>query len=203
MATPKFEFDSAYQGIIQERNKTRIVFINGILTNKSGFNDGKDANDKLTLTNHPNSIEFKPVYNPSSSPLGAPGLVDTYRSFHQKISPLLFQPALDKWNAEVNFNSQEWLENINAKILTSLANSSHELMSIITDQEAKEVAKFVNKYGNWEKFNQALENNTIFPAQYTENWGSVPNDLLEAFAQFMSEPASKASESVNNTWVSC
>ncbi|MEG4795681.1 calcium-binding protein, partial [Microcoleus sp. LAD1_D1] len=209
--TPNFDFDSAYQGIINERNKTRVVFINGILTSESGFADGKDANDKLTLTNHPNSIEFKPdlrefkpVYNPTSSSPFLPGnlgllesLVTTYSSFHEKISPILFQPALDKWNAEVNFGSQEWLDNINAKILTALANSSPDMMSVITDSEASEVARFVNKYGDWGKFYQALENETIFPPQYTVNSSSVPNDLLESFAQFMSDAPSKASNSVN------
>lgn len=200
--------DLVLKKIIDERSQTQVVFMNGILTPQSKFDDGEAADSAFKLTGTVNSIDFKPQYNPTSVPTGpglfdlfrggvAPGLEDAFRDFHQQLSPILFQPALDKWNRDVEFLSPEWLSNIENKNLVSKVANSQSKLKRINPLEIIKTVNFLEKYGDLENLQEKLDEK--FSTDF--NITNPPNDLLEAFSQYWSEKPSKASLSVNNEWL--
>jgi Ca2+-binding RTX toxin-like protein len=205
--------DWVLQKIINERSQTQVVFMNGILTPQSTFDNGKAANLAFNLTETVNSIQFKPQYNPTSVPTGpgeiewwnssrgavnvAPGLEDVFRDFHQQLSPILFQPAIDKWNRDVDFFSPEWNSNILTKNLVSkIANNQYSFRTLLPWQ-ITDAVNFLKKYGDLENFQERLDQH--FSTDF--NITNPPNDLLEAFTQYWSDKPSKASLSVNSEWL--
>jgi hypothetical protein len=104
--------DETLKKIIDQRNQTKVVFMNGILT--SNFNQVKDEVDKaLNLTNSVNSIKFNPVPNPSSETDGGnKGLEKAYEGLYDTLVRTVFLPALNKWNTTVSFASPEWFQYI-------------------------------------------------------------------------------------------
>ena len=211
--------DLVLQKIIDERSQTQVVFMNGILTPQSAFDNGKAADSAFKLTGTINSIDFKPQYNPTSVPTGpgdidlcnanvAPGLEDAFRDFHQQLSPILFQPAIDKWNRDVDFLSLEWLANIEAKntvervardqyYLRRLTPHSNPNNPFDSPPTLQQVVSFLKKYGDLENLQERLEQK--FSTNF--NIENPPNDLLEAFSQYWADNPSTASLSVNNQWI--
>jgi Ca2+-binding RTX toxin-like protein len=216
--------DVVLRKVIDERSQTQVVFMNGILTPQSSFNNGQSANSAFNLTGTVNSIQFKPQYNPTSVPTGpgtvewwnsnrggmnlAPGLEDVFRDFHQQLSPILFQPAIDKWNRDVDFLSLEWLTNIEAKntvekvardqyYLRRLTPYSYSDNTFDSPYTVQKVVSFLEKYGDLENLQGRLEQKF----STNSNVENPPNDLLEAFSQYWSDNPSKASLSVNNQWI--
>ncbi|XWK86427.1 MAG: hypothetical protein U7127_19695 [Phormidium sp.] len=201
-------FYAVFKELLSKRPKTRFVVMNGILTPKDYFSNGDQFAEVLGLTNLPNSIDFKPQYNPTSEPNGAgtirwlpfdiaPGLEDAFDGVADFIADNFLIPAINYWNENVPFLSDEWILNIgnknNAQAIIDNPNSLRDA----SDSKINSVIDFVDRYQGFKDITQRLNND--FSPNYDES--NPPNDLVEALTQFWTEGTSKASESVNSQWV--
>ncbi|MCT7953204.1 calcium-binding protein, partial [Ancylothrix sp. C2] len=223
--------DKVLSQLIKERGRTRVYFINGIWTDSSGFETQKKEVSKAFSLDYLNqdissSIERyvanqETTYNSTKdqAPSGwdqASEVLDNFDNLRKVLSPILYQPAIDKfksyWNSlapingkkpsidddpwhDVGYNAPDFAKDHDISDLyegykgVKWLNEDGKNLTLLAENTIDPIADFLNKYGSLDKL--------------VENLGTDPDsDLAEALSQFWSDKEeSPTSPKLNDLWL--
>ncbi|NJM62008.1 MAG: calcium-binding protein, partial [Oscillatoriales cyanobacterium RU_3_3] len=202
--------DAVLNQLIEERGKSKVIFINGQWTDWSpGFVNQRQAVEEAfglwTINVTPTSLnDFKGIHNPSKGK-------EQHEAFNlgNAMAKYIFKPAVDEYRIywqtrfpDAPFGSQS-PDGIRAE---SFANENGEAENYAGFKIAKHLENGVNIFD----LRSAISNRerlSDFTARFgnlgnvAERIGSdAPTDLMEGFSQIFSKTASPVSSSVNGQW---
>ena len=211
--------------IIEERGKTKVFFINGILTPFSGFQSAlQDITKVFNLDNSYDSLEFNnsspETHNSSSHEGGSAGFPEVLVDFKNEFSRIVLSPAVSNFEDEFLFIKTQQLEPLqlpekppeNENYDTTKYQQYLEGYKVALKVKS-EVLKFGNLNSNdianlsgfvsnyFEKLYPGNDLDLLQKALDDNQVTARPNDLLESFYQFWTEkPSNKISDPINNKW---
>ncbi|MBV6626992.1 MAG: hypothetical protein KI793_29325 [Rivularia sp. (in: Bacteria)] len=219
--------DLVLKQIIQERGQTKVIFINGILTDSDGFNDQsndvktelklRDWNDK-TVEHGYSSLVLQSFHNPSKGPSAE------ILGFHDSLSKTIFSFAANNYNNYLKSQSSIANAIITAGIsaigdtyppgIPGLETVQDLALELLPEEQkdnyayklALDISKPVSGVGKLLNLSQTEKN---LLANFVDKFGKLedlPNrigtdastDLMESLSQFFAVDPSPASKHVNN-----